>query len=87
MDPAAFAVVATLLLGSAMLACLVPARRAAAVDPMAALRDEWSVASDRPAGARLVDSEVEAKAEVDGRELLPRDGAEHPSDAGLVDGS
>jgi len=40
MDPAAFAVVATLLLGSAMLACLVPARRAAAVDPMAALRDE-----------------------------------------------
>ena len=39
-DPIAFAVVALLLLGSAMLACLVPARRAASVDPMAALRQD-----------------------------------------------
>jgi putative ABC transport system permease protein len=40
MDPLAFGVVATLLLASAMLACLVPARRAASVDPMSALRDQ-----------------------------------------------
>ena len=40
MDPLAFGIVATLLLASAMLACLVPARRAAAVDPMVALRDQ-----------------------------------------------
>jgi putative ABC transport system permease protein len=40
MDPVAFSVVATLLLASAMLACLVPARRAASVDPMSALRDQ-----------------------------------------------
>jgi putative ABC transport system permease protein len=40
MDPVAFGVVATLLLASAMLACLVPARRAASVDPMSALRDQ-----------------------------------------------
>jgi putative ABC transport system permease protein len=40
MDPLAFGVVATLLLVSAMVACLVPARRAASIDPMAALRDQ-----------------------------------------------
>jgi putative ABC transport system permease protein len=39
-DPVAFGVVATLLLASAVLACLLPARRAASVDPMAALRQE-----------------------------------------------
>jgi putative ABC transport system permease protein len=39
-DPIAFGVVALLLLGSAMLACLVPARRAASVDPMVALRQD-----------------------------------------------
>ena len=39
-DPIAFGIVALLLLGSAMLACLVPARRAASVDPMVALRQD-----------------------------------------------
>jgi putative ABC transport system permease protein len=39
-DPVAFGTVAVLLLGSAMLACLVPARRAASVDPMVALRQD-----------------------------------------------
>jgi len=39
-DPIAFGTVAVLLLGSAVLACLVPARRAASVDPMVALRQD-----------------------------------------------
>jgi putative ABC transport system permease protein len=38
--PTAFLVVALALLGSALLACLVPAARAASVDPMVALRRE-----------------------------------------------
>jgi putative ABC transport system permease protein len=38
MDPAALVTVALMLLGAALLACLVPARRAASVDPMVALR-------------------------------------------------
>jgi putative ABC transport system permease protein len=40
LDPAAFTVVALTLLGAALVACLVPARRAASIDPMAALRQE-----------------------------------------------
>ena len=39
-DPLTFAVVAVLLAAIALLACLLPARRAASVNPMAALRHE-----------------------------------------------
>ena len=39
-DPVAFSVVALTLFTSSLLACLVPARRAASVDPMTALRPE-----------------------------------------------
>jgi putative ABC transport system permease protein len=39
-NPIAFAIVASALLGSALMACFVPARRAALVDPIVALRKE-----------------------------------------------
>jgi ABC-type antimicrobial peptide transport system permease subunit len=39
-DPLTFAIVGALLLSIALIACWVPARRAARVDPMTALRNE-----------------------------------------------
>jgi putative ABC transport system permease protein len=38
-DPAGFGVVAAVLLSAALFGCVVPARRAASVDPLRALRD------------------------------------------------
>jgi ABC-type antimicrobial peptide transport system permease subunit len=38
-DPATLAIVAAVLVGVAVLACLIPARRAMRIDPMVAIRD------------------------------------------------
>ena len=40
LDPVTYAAVPAILLGVAIIACIVPARRAAALDPVTALRDD-----------------------------------------------
>jgi ABC-type antimicrobial peptide transport system permease subunit len=40
LDPISFVVGAIVLVGAALIACVVPARRALAVDPMTAIRAE-----------------------------------------------
>jgi putative ABC transport system permease protein len=40
LDPLSFVIGAVMLIGAALLACIVPSRRALAVDPMTAIRAE-----------------------------------------------
>lgn len=40
LDPATFTAVSLVLLAVALIACWIPARRAASIDPMAALREQ-----------------------------------------------
>jgi len=45
-DPITFGVLTALLVSVALLACLIPARRATRIDPLMALRHEWQATAE-----------------------------------------
>lgn len=47
-DPGTFISIAIAFLGVALVRCVIPARRAAKVDPMIALRTKWAIGLMRP---------------------------------------